>query len=327
MIVVTGGAGFIGSAIVWKLNRMGIDKIIIVDELGKDDKWKNLNGLKYEDFIHKDDFISMIMQSLVPFKVSSIIHMGACSSTTEKDADYLMDNNVHYSQELAKYSLNNGVRFIYASSAATYGDGTAGYEDNDSLLNELHPLNMYGYSKHLFDTWLKRNGMIDKIVGLKFFNVYGPNEYHKGDMRSVVHKSFEQVRDTGKVKLFKSYKPEYKDGEQRRDFIYVKDAVDMTLHFFEHRNFNGIFNIGTGRAQSWLELVTAVFKALNKPVNIEFIEMPEEIKGKYQYFTEADTTKLKLTGYDKKISNVEEGVSDYVKNYLLKDQYLGLSKE
>jgi len=326
MIVVTGGAGFIGSAIVWKLNSMGIDKIVIVDELGKDDKWKNLVGLRYEDFIHKDDFIAMVLNRNVPFKVSTIIHMGACSSTTEKDADYLMDNNVHYSQELAKYSLANGIRFIYASSAATYGDGSNGYEDNESALYQLHPLNMYGYSKHLFDLWIKRNSLNDKVVGLKFFNVYGPNEYHKGEMRSVVHKAFEQVRDTGKVKLFKSYKPEYKDGEQKRDFIYVKDAVDMTLHFFENKNLTGIYNIGTGRAQTWLELVNAVFEALNKPVNIEFIDMPEEIKNKYQYFTEADMTKIKLTGYDKKIMNVREGVMDYIKNYLLKEKYLGLSK-
>jgi ADP-L-glycero-D-manno-heptose 6-epimerase len=327
MIVVTGGAGFIGSAIVWKLNRMGMDKIVIVDELGKDDKWKNLNGLNYEDFIHKNDFMAMVLNRTVPFKVSIIIHMGACSSTTEKDADYLMDNNVHYSQELAKYSLANGIRFIYASSAATYGDGSQGYEDDDLLMSSLNPLNMYGYSKHFFDTWIHRNGLIDKVVGLKFFNVYGPNEYHKGEMRSVVHKAFEQVRDTGKVKLFKSYKSEYKDGEQKRDFIYVKDAVDMTLHFFEHQNINGIFNVGTGRAQSWLELVNAVFNALGKPVNIEFIDMPEEIKDKYQYFTQADNTKMKLTGYDKKIMNLQEGVGDYIKNYLLKNQYLGLTTE
>lgn len=327
MIVVTGGAGFIGSAIVWKLNRTGIDKIVIVDELGKDDKWKNLNGLKYEDFIHKDDFMAMVLNRTIPFKISAIIHMGACSSTTEKDADYLMDNNVHYSQELAKYSLANGVRFIYASSAATYGNGSKGYEDDDLLLNLLTPLNMYGYSKHLFDTWINRNGLIDKVVGLKFFNVYGPNEYHKGEMRSVVHKAFEQVRDTGRVKLFKSYKTEFADGEQKRDFIYIKDAVEMTLHFLEHQNINGIFNVGTGRAQSWLELVNAVFNALGKPANIEFIDMPEEIKNKYQYFTQADTTKMKLTGYDKKIMNLQEGVGDYIKNYLLKNQYLGLTTE
>ena len=326
MIVVTGGAGFIGSAVVWKLNQMGVDNIIIVDELGKDEKWKNLNGLRFEDFLHKDDFMGLILHRNVPFKVTSIIHLGACSSTTEKNADYLMDNNVHYSQELAKYSLTNGVRFIYASSAATYGDGTEGYDDDESTLDVLRPLNMYGYSKQLFDLWIRRNAIMDKVVGLKYFNVYGPNEYHKEDMRSVVHKAFEQVRDKGKVRLFKSYKPEYKDGEQKRDFIYVKDAVDMTLFFLEHEDKNGIFNIGTGRAQTWIELVTALFKAVGKPVNIEYVDMPEDIREKYQYFTEANLTKLRNAGYAKPIMNVEEGVTDYVKQYLLKDVYLGLSK-
>ncbi len=326
MIVVTGGAGFIGSAVVWKLNHMGADKIIIVDELGKDDKWKNLNGLRYSDFIHKNDFMGMVLQRSVPFKINSIIHLGACSATTEKDADYLMDNNVHYSQELAKFSLANDVRFIYASSAATYGDGFDGYDDDESKLNVLRPLNMYGYSKHFFDLWIKRNAMNDKVVGLKYFNVYGPNEYHKGDMRSVVHKAFEQVRDTGKVKLFKSYKPEYKDGEQKRDFVYVKDAVDMTLFFLENADINGLFNIGTGNAQTWVELVTALFNAMDKPVNIEFSEMPEDIREKYQYFTQANLNKIRKAGYGKAIMNVNEGVTDYVKNYLLKDVYLGMSK-
>ncbi|MCX6168872.1 MAG: ADP-glyceromanno-heptose 6-epimerase [Ignavibacteriales bacterium] len=327
MIVVTGGAGFIGSALVWKLNRLGKDKIIVVDELGKEEKWKNLNGLKFADFFHKDDFMGLVLQRKFPFKVTAVIHLGACSSTTEKDADFLMDNNVHYSQELAKFCLENGVRFIYASSAATYGDGSNGYNDDESKLDILRPLNMYGYSKHLFDTWIKRNGLIDKVVGLKYFNVYGPNEYHKEEMRSVVHKAFEQVRDTGKVKLFKSYKPEFKDGEQRRDFIYVKDAVDMTLHFLDYPDKNGIYNIGTGHAQSWVELVAALFEAVGKPVNIEFIDMPEEIRGKYQYFTEANLKKIRTAGYDKPVMNVRDGVTDYVKNYLLKEIYFGMSRE
>ena len=327
MIVVTGGAGFIGSALVWKLNQMGKDKIIVVDELGKEEKWKNLNGLKFADFFHKDDFMGLVLQRKFPFKVTAVIHLGACSSTTEKDADFLMDNNVHYSQELAKFCLENGVRFIYASSAATYGDGSNGYNDDESKLDILRPLNMYGYSKHLFDIWIKRNGLIDKVVGLKYFNVYGPNEYHKEEMRSVVHKAFEQVRDTGKVQLFKSYKPEFKDGEQRRDFVYVKDAVDMTLHFLEHTDKNGIYNVGTGQAQSWVELVTALFDAVGKPVNIEFVDMPEEIRGKYQYFTEANLKKIRTAGYDKHIMNVREGVMDYVKNYLLKEIYFGMSRE
>ncbi len=326
MIVVTGGAGFIGSAVVWKLNQMGMDKITIVDELGKEEKWKNLNGLKFADFFHKDDFMGLVLQRKFPFKVSSVIHLGACSSTTEKDADFLMDNNVHYSQELAKFCLENGVRFIYASSAATYGDGSNGYNDEESKLDLLRPLNMYGYSKHLFDIWIKRNGLMDKVVGLKYFNVYGPNEYHKDEMRSVVHKAFGQVRDGGKVKLFKSYRPDYKDGEQRRDFIYVKDAVDMTLFFLEHPDKNGIFNVGTGQAATWIELVTALFDAVGKPVNIEFIDMPEDIRGKYQYFTEANLKKLREAGYNKQLMNVREGVMDYVKNYLLKDVYFGMSK-
>lgn len=325
MIVVTGGAGFIGSAVVWKLNQMGVDKIVVVDELGKDDKWKNLNGLKFSDFFHKDDFMALVLQRQIPFKVSAIIHLGACSSTTEKDADFLMDNNVHYSQELAKYCLENGVRFIYASSAATYGDGSNGYDDKESKLSTLRPLNMYGYSKHLFDLWIKRNALLDKVVGLKYFNVYGPNEYHKGDMRSVVHKAFEQVRDTGKVRLFKSYISVYKDGEQKRDFIYVKDAVDMTLFFLEHQDKNGIFNIGTGKAQTWIELVTALFNAVGKPVNIEFIDMPEDIREKYQYFTEANLKKLANAGYNKPAANLNEGVTDYVKNFLLKEKYFGMS--
>jgi len=326
MIVVTGGAGFIGSAIVWKLNKLGHDKIIIVDELGKYEKWKNLNGLKFSDFYNKDDFMGLVLQRGLPFKVTAILHLGACSSTTEKDADFLIDNNYHYSQELAKYCLENGVRFIYASSAATYGDGSSGYNDDENSLNGLRPLNMYGYSKYLFDSWIKRNSLLDKVVGLKYFNVYGPNEYHKGEMRSVVHKAFEQVRDFGKVKLFKSYKSEYKDGEQKRDFIYVKDAVDMTLYFLDHQDKNGIFNIGTGHAQTWIELVKALFDAVGKPVNIEFIDMQEYIREKYQYFTETNLKKLRNAGYDKTILNVREGVTDYVKNYLLKDIYLGMSK-
>lgn len=325
MVVVTGGAGFIGSAIVWKLNQLGKDKIIIVDELGCDDKWKNLNGLRFEDFYHKNVFIEMVRSDSIPFEISAIIHMGACSSTTEKNADYLMNNNYQYSKDLALYCVRKGIRFIYASSAATYGDGSNGYNDSESELEKLRPLNMYGYSKHIFDLWLKRNGLLEKVVGLKYFNVYGPNEYHKGDMRSVVHKAFEQIKETGKVKLFKSYHPDYKDGEQKRDFIYVKDAVDITLFFLQSHDINGIFNVGTGKAQTWIELVTAIFNALEKPVQIEFIDMPEEIKNKYQYFTEANLNKLRSHGYNAPIMDVQNGVTDYVKNYLLKNAYLGLS--
>jgi len=323
MIVVTGGAGFIGSAIVWKLNQLGENKILVVDELGLGDKWKNLVPLKFEDFIHKDDFISMIIDRDIPFEMDSIIHMGANSSTTEKDADHLFSNNYLYTKELAAYSIENNIRFIYASSAATYGDGSLGFDDDENKLETLRPLNMYGYSKQLFDLWAKRNGVFDKIVGLKYFNVYGPNEYHKGDMRSVVHKAFEQIRDTGKVKLFKSLNSKYKDGEQLRDFIYIKDAVDMTLFFLDKPNVNGLFNLGTGKARTWNDLVTAIFKSLNKEVKIEYIDLPEHLQEKYQYFTEANMNKIKKAGSTSSITGLEEGVTDYVKNYLLGKQFLG----
>ncbi|MBU1097753.1 MAG: ADP-glyceromanno-heptose 6-epimerase [Ignavibacteriae bacterium HGW-Ignavibacteriae-2] len=323
MIVVTGGAGFIGSAIVWKLNELGEQEIVIVDELGSDEKWKNLTGLKYIDYYNKNEFIELIIEDAVPFEVDAIIHMGACSSTTEKDADYLMQNNYHYSQDLAKFCLTHKSRFIYASSAATYGDGKQGYEDDQTRLNELRPMNMYGYSKHLFDLWLHKMGMIEEVVGLKFFNVYGPNEYHKQDMRSVVHKAYEQICDTGKVKLFKSYKPDYKDGEQVRDFIYVKDAVDMVLFFLQNKNKNGLYNVGTGKARSWKDLVTAVFNSLNKEVNIEFIDMPLDIRDKYQYHTEANCKKIINAGYTKETYSLDAGIEDYVKKYLVAEPFLG----
>lgn len=323
MIVVTGGAGFIGSAIVWKLNSSGNDNIVIVDELGTTDKWKNLVGLKFQEFIHKDDFISAVVDDSIDFPIEAIIHMGANSSTTERDADHLFSNNFLYTRELANYCLSKNIRFIYASSAATYGDGSLGFDDDESKLETLRPLNMYGYSKQLFDLWAKRNNVLNKIVGIKYFNVYGPNEYHKGDMRSVVHKAFEQVRDTGKVRLFKSLNPQYKDGEQMRDFVYVKDAVDMTLHFLEHKDKNGIYNVGSGKARTWIDLVTALFNAVGKPVNIEFIDLPENLREKYQYFTEANLSKIKSAGYNKPLTSLEDGVIDYVKNYLLKNLYLG----
>lgn len=322
MIVVTGGAGFIGSATVWKLNQMGEDEIIIIDTLRDGEKWKNLNGLRFQDVIHKSDYFDMVLDNEVPFKTDAIIHLGACSSTTEKNADYLLHNNYAFTAQLAKHALEQDIRFIYASSAATYGSGENGYNDDETALEKLRPLNMYGYSKQMFDQWAKQNKVLDRIVGLKYFNVYGPNEYHKGDMRSVVHKAFEQIRDEGKVKLFKSTDDKYKDGGQMRDFIFIKDAVDMTLYFLENRDVNGLYNIGTGNARTWNDLVTALFNAVGKPVNIEYINMPEHLIGKYQNFTEAKMDKIKEAGYDKEIGSVEQGVEDYVKNYLLKDEYL-----
>lgn len=323
MIVVTGGAGFIGSAIVWELNRRDKKDILIVDELGTDEKWKNLVGLQFEDFVNKHKFIDSINKGTF-INADAIIHMGANSSTTEKDADHLFNNNYLYTKTLADFCLKNNIRFIYASSAATYGDGSLGFNDDESKCDTLRPLNMYGYSKSMFDIWAVNQDVFKKIVGLKYFNVFGPNEYHKGDMRSVVHKAFEQVRDTGKVKLFKSRNPKYKDGEQMRDFIYVKDAVNMTLHFLDNKNINGLFNIGSGQARTWNDLVTALFKAMEKPVNIEYIDLPDHLADKYQYFTEANLSKVKRAGYKKEITSLENGINDYVKNYLLSKIYLGM---
>ena len=321
MIVVTGGAGFIGSSIVWRLNTSNRDDIIIVDSLGTDEKWKNLVGLNFIDFIHKDDFVKLLESSSM--KIDAIIHMGANSSTTEKDAGSLLRDNFEYTKKLAEHCLRNNLRFIYASSAATYGDGSPGFDDGESGIYHLRPLNMYGYSKALFDLWAVKKGMLSKIVGLKYFNVYGPNEYHKGDMRSVVHKAFEQISQTGKVRLFKSAKQKYKDGEQMRDFIYVKDAVDMTLFFLDNKNKNGLYNVGTGKARTWNDLVAALFKAISKPLNIEYIELPSHLLDKYQYYTEAKIDKILREGYSKPLTSLEDGIIDYVKNYLLKDKFLG----
>lgn len=323
MIVVTGGAGFIGSALVWRLNQLGKKNIIIVDRLGSDEKWKNLVPLAYADYFDKGEFIDKIVNDEIDFEIEAIIHMGANSATTEKDADHLMENNYKYTQALAKYALEKDIRFIYASSAATYGDGSLGFEDTDENCLKLHPLNMYGYSKNIFDVYAYNNGMLNDIVGIKYFNVYGPNESHKGDMRSVVHKAFEQVRDHGKVNLFKSLHPDYKDGEQKRDFVYVKDAVEMTLFFLEHKDKNGLYNVGGGTARTWNDLVTALFNAVGKPVNIEYVDMPEHLAEKYQYFTEANLGKIKKAGYRNPLYSLEDGVTDYVKNYLLKKKYLG----
>ncbi len=324
MIVVTGGAGFIGSAIIWKLNKLGESNILVVDELGKDEKWKNLTGLNYYDFIHKDDFINQI-NSRSGFGIKAIIHMGANSSTTEKDADHLLKNNYEYTKKLAQFSINNNIRFIYASSAATYGDGNYGFVDDESIIQNLRPLNMYGYSKNLFDIWALKENLLNKIVGIKYFNVYGPNEFHKGDMRSVVHKAYEQILASGNVKLFKSLNPNYKDGEQMRDFVYVKDAVDMTLFFLDKKDKNGLFNVGSGKARTWNDLVSAIFKAVNKPVRIEYIDLPQHLAEKYQYLTEAKLDKIKKAGFSNSISSLENGVTDYVKNYLMKNKYLDFS--
>ena len=318
MIVVTGGAGFIGSAFVWKLNREGIDDIVIVDRLGTSEKWKNLVNLRFIEYIKKDDFLQMIYADQVPFKASAVIHMGACSSTTERDADYLWMNNYLYTCRLADWALRNQVRFIYASSAATYGDGTRGFADDDARIPGLRPINMYGYSKQVFDLWVLKQQAEKKMAGIKFFNVFGPNEYHKGDMASVIFKSFNQIRETGRVRLFKSYRKEYGDGEQVRDFVYVKDCVDILWWLLEHVEVNGIFNLGTGKARSWNDLVRAVFAAMGMKPEVEYIDMPPGLSGQYQYFTEAKMDKLRATGCPLAFRSLEDAVRDYVANYLQK---------
>ena len=324
-ILVTGGAGFIGSALVAALNQRGISDIVITDFLGSDEKWRNLTPLKFADYLEADDFRKRIGQNQAALgDFSAVFHLGACSATTEKNASYLIDNNFNVTKELAAWSLAKSIRFIYASSAATYGDGAQGMDDQDPNLGRLRPLNMYGYSKHLFDQHAQRKGWLDRIVGVKYFNVFGPNEDHKGDMRSLVNKAYEQIRTTGRVGLFKSYHPDFKDGEQMRDFLYVKDAVEMTLHFAESATTaGGLFNLGSGNANTWLTLTRAIFTALNLPPKIDFIEMPEALKGKYQYYTKADITKLRNAGYRRAMTPIEDAIRDYVQNYLATNRRLG----
>lgn len=318
-IIVTGGAGFIGSAVVWRLNQLGHDDILIVDRLDETDKWKNLVPLQFADYLDADDFLDDLGEFT---DAKAILHLGACSATTELDSDYLMRNNYQYTKDLADFSVANDIRFVYASSAATYGDGSAGMNDGTEHLDALRPLNMYGYSKHIFDKYAARNGMFDRIVGLKYFNVFGPNENHKGDMRSLVNKAFGEINATGMIGLFRSYNPEYKDGEFGRDFVYVKDAVDMTLHFLE-TNVGGLFNVGSSEAATWNSLAHAAFAALDTKPNIQYIDMPEQLRGKYQYHTQADLTRIRNTGYTKPITPLADAVADYIQNYLVPDKHLG----
>lgn len=315
MIVVTGGAGFIGSATVAKLNEKGISDILVVDELGASTKWKNLLGKNFTDYLHKENFLDALLSERLP-KIDAIIHMGANSSTTEKDVEHLMENNYRYTRVLAEWAIKKKVRFIYASSGATYGDGRDGFTDDDKTSLKLKPLNAYGYSKQFFDVWLLRNNFQSKVAGIKFFNVFGPNEYHKGEMKSLVCKAYYQIQETGKIRLFKSYKPEYKHGEQVRDFVYIKDCTEVLWWFLNSPKVCGIFNLGTGKARTWNDLAKAIFAALGQSPNIEYIEMPEEIRGAYQYRTEADTTKLFNAGCPVQFRSLEDSVKDYVQNYL-----------
>jgi len=317
-IVITGGAGFIGSNLVKYLNQKGIENIIIVDHL-TNEKWKNLIGKKFIDYIEKNKFLKLISEgpygenNKLPFEIEKCVHLGACTSTIEKNVNYVIRNNFLYTKKLAEYCFSKGIYFIYASSAATYGNGENGFSDDEENIFSLKPLNIYGFSKHLFDLIMVKNDLWRRnFCGLKFFNVYGPNEYHKGEMKSVINKMYYQIIENGYVALFKSYRDDYKNGEQKRDFIYVKDVVDV-IYFFLQNKKCGIYNVGTGKGESFNKVAEVLFTLLKKEKKIKYIDMPVEIRKNYQYFTEGNISKLRSAGYSKEFTSIEEGISDYLK--------------
>jgi len=314
-LIITGGAGLIGSNLAAALNARGYRNLVIVDHLNHPAKEANLAKLAYTDYIDKQEFRRLFSSGRQPH-AAAVFHLGACSSTTETDAAYLDDNNLAYTRELCEWTLRQQARFIYASSAATYGDGSRGYRDDEADIPNLRPLNLYGLSKQKFDLWAIENRLLDKIAGIKYFNVFGPGEDHKGDMRSVVNKAFRQIEQTGRLELFRSHRPDYQDGMQERDFVYVKDAVAITLFFLDHPAVSGIFNAGTGRTHTWLDLAHAVFAALGREPRINFIDMPENLRDKYQYHTLADIRKLRAAGFDTALQPLAESVADYAGNRL-----------
>lgn len=316
MIILTGGAGFIGSCFLKKLNDEGIKDIIVVDRLGKEQKWKNLSGKHLYKFFDKNEFIEIVNNDKLNYSIDAVIHLGACSTTTESDVDYIFQNNLNYSIALSDFCVKNDIKFIYASSAATYGDGSNGYSDN--RIDNLMPLNPYGLSKQLFDEWVLRHNLDTSFTGIKFFNVFGPNEYHKGNMSSMIFKSYNQIIETGKVKLFKSNTVNFADGEQKRDFVYIKDCIEVLWSLLNNKDISGIFNLGTGKARSWNSLAASVFLAMNKEVNIEYINIPDNISGQYQNFTQADMSKLADTAIKYEFRTLEDSVGDYVLNHLNK---------
>ena len=317
MIVVTGAAGFIGSWFVNKLNTEGHNNIVIVDDFSNPEKKKNLEYLSFTETVDREHFFNWLegKENLVEF----IVHLGARTDTTEFDKSVFDKLNLNYSKKVWEYCAANSIPLIYASSAATYGAGEHGYDDSHEIIPSLKPLNPYGESKNDFDKWvLEQADAPPYWAGLKFFNVYGPNEYHKGRMASVVFHAYKQIKNTGGMKLFKSHRPDFNDGEQLRDFIYVKDVADVVSFLMKNKPQSGIFNLGTGKAGTFLALVKAVFNALELEPNIDFIPTPEDIRDKYQYFTEAKMNKLRAAGYKKEFYSLEEGVTDYVKNHLAK---------
>ena len=323
MIIITGGAGMIGSIIAWHLNtKLGRDNLVLVDHITHAEQWQNLVHRQYSEYLDKDQLFDYLEGNE---EVVAVIHMGAISATTETDFNKLVADNIHYSQDLWGWCVENDVPFFYASSAATYGDGSAGYDD--ASINNLRPLNGYGYSKHFFDQWVLKQ-VADNMpappawAGFKFFNVYGPNEYHKERMASVAFHTFNQFSETGTMKLFKGTKVGMKDGEQLRDFVYVKDAASVVAHFLttfisNKPAPNGIYNIGTGQARSFKDLSENVIANMGKTPHITYIDMPEDLQGKYQYFTQANITKLRAAGYKAPMTSLEDGIKDYVQNYLM----------
>ncbi len=323
MIVVTGGAGFIGSALVWALNKREKEEILIVDKIDHQEKEHNLASLDYENIVSGHDFREELKEGRYDGRVEAVFHLGAITSTTEKDWQKFADVNVNFSQEIIRWCVDKKVRCVYISSGAVYGDGSRGYKDDHEIFNELAPLNLYGKSKLDVDIWARDAGYLNEVVGLRYFNVFGPDEYHKEVMRSVVAKKFERVRDEGVIELFKSNNSEYEDGGQMRDFIYVKDAVEATLFFLDQKEAAGVYNIGTGQARSWNDLAKAMFASVGREPNIKYIDIPDELSSQYQDYTQADISKLREAGYKNSFTELEEAVSDYIKNYLEPHKHLG----
>ncbi|MEX0650131.1 MAG: ADP-glyceromanno-heptose 6-epimerase [Candidatus Andersenbacteria bacterium] len=323
MIIVTGGAGFIGSALVRALNERGETNVLIVDDVDHEEKEHNIGHLSYEQLVGIKDFRERLLAGEYDNAgVTAVLHMGACSDTTETDWEYLLDNNVQYSKDIIRWCFDRGVRCIYASSAAAYGDGEQGYSDSHDLFEELKPLNLYGKSKLEVDIWARDGKYLDKVVGLRYFNVFGPNEWHKEGMRSVICKKFPELAAGQPMTLFRSDDPDYQDGGQMRDFIYVKDVVSATL-FFMDNEVAGVFNVGTGKARTWNHVAKAMFAALDKEPSIQYIDMPDNLKGQYQNFTQADIHKLQEAGFTQPFMTLEEAIADYILNYLVPHKHLG----
>lgn len=324
MVIVTGGAGFIGSALVWALNQRGIVDILIVDTVDHDEKEHTVAALYYRGIVSGSEFRKRLRAGDYDAAgVEAVFHQAAITLTTEKHWQLFQDVNIAFSQEVISWCVNSHVRCVYVSSGAVYGDGSRGYSDDPGHFDQFEPLNLYGTSKLAVDTWARDAGHLDRVVGLRYFNVFGPNEWHKGEMRSVVAKKYDQLEQHGVVELFKSYRPDYHDGEQQRDFIYVKDAVEVTLFFLDHPDVTGVFNIGTGRARTWNDVARAMFSAVQRQPNIHYVDMPENLRDQYQYFTEADISKLRGAGFSGGMMSLEDAVADYIRNYLQPHTHLG----